>query len=178
MLRIGIDNGADGGIVALDGGCKVVNSTIMPVMNVGVTRKGKDGKSKPGKKRVLDMRVVVTLLRELHASDPDVYAVLEHAQTFPGEGLSTAFNAGRSYGAMEMALVAAGIPYDIVRPRRWQMEVLKGVEGTDTKARAILRCQRAVPDLPLTWGRKRKPHTGLADAACMALYGMIVRQGA
>lgn len=172
MVRIGIDNGADGGIVALDGACAVVDSTIMPVLDVGVTRNGKRGT-----KRVLDMHSVLTMLTRLKGQDTDVYAVLEHAQTFPGEGRSTAFNAGRGYGAMEMALVAAGIPYDIVRPRIWQQTALKGIEGADTKARAILRCQRAVPALELVWGRRRKPHTGLADAACMALYALTIRPG-
>ena len=167
MIRIGIDNGADGGIVALGAKGELIDGVIMPTMDVGVMRKGKRGK-----KRLLNMNEVHRLFREWRESDNDVYAVLEHAQVFPGEGRSTAFNAGRGYGAMEMALVATGIPYEIVRPRSWQKEILKGIEGCDTKARAILKVQRAVPNLNLLPGRKRKPHTGLADAACMALYAL------
>jgi len=170
MLRIGIDNGADGGIVVIDGKMKIVSAEVMPVMDVGVTRNGRRGR-----KRVLDMRLTMRLFREWKEADEDIFAVLEHAQVFPGEGRSTAFNAGRSYGAMEMALVASGIPYDIVRPRKWQTEVLKGVQGQDTKARAVAKCQRELPDLELTWGRRRKPHSGLADAACMALHAIMLR---
>jgi hypothetical protein len=48
------------------------------------------------------------------------FAVLEHAQAFPKMGVSSAFNYGRGYGAIQMALAAAGIPFDIVVPRKWQ----------------------------------------------------------
>lgn len=170
MIRIGIDNGANGAIVAIDQSHKVVLVLPMPVIDVGVMRKGKRGK-----KRVLDMAQVVTHLRNLQSLDDNVFAVLEHAQVFPGEGRSTAFNAGRGYGAMEMALVALGIPYEIVRARSWQSAVLKGVEGSDTKARSVLKCQRTFPSIDLTPGRRRKPMDGLADGAMMALHALQIR---
>jgi len=172
MIRIGIDNGANGAIVVIDGKRAVLTAEPMPVINVGVTRKGKKGT-----KRVLDMARVVGILRDAVASQDDCFAALEHAQVFPGEGRSTAFNAGRGYGAMEMALVSLGIPYEIVRARRWQTRVLKGVEGTDTKARSVLKCRREFPTIDLTPGRRRKPMDGIADAACMAIYALLERQG-
>lgn len=172
MRRIGIDNGAKGAIVAIDGKAQPVIVEPMPVINVGVTRKGKKGT-----KNVLDMHRVVAVLREVRdASGGDVFAVLEHAQVFPGEGRSTAFTAGRSYGALEMALVSLGIPYEIVRPRAWQKAVLSGVEGADTKARSVIMCRRSFPTIDLTPGRRRKPMDGVADAACMALHALHRRQ--
>lgn len=172
MRRIGIDNGAKGAIVVIDGKTQPVTVEPMPVINVGVTRKGKKGT-----KNVLDMHRVVDVLREARdTSGGDVFAVLEHAQVFPGEGRSTAFTAGRGYGAMEMALVSLGIPYEIVRPRAWQKEVLSGVEGADTKARSVIKCRRTFPTIDLTPGRRRKPMDGVADAACMALHALHRRQ--
>ena len=166
MIRIGIDNGAKGAIVAIDGDLQPAIVEPMPVINVGVMRKGKKGT-----KNVLDMHRVVAILTEArNAGGGDCYAVLEHAQVFPGEGRSTAFTAGRSYGAIEMALVGLGIPYEITRPRAWQKVVLSGVEGADTKARSVLKCRREFPTIDLTPGRRRKPMDGIADAACMALY--------
>ena len=169
--RIGIDNGARGAIVVIDEKRCPTTVEPMPVLNVGVTRKGKRGT-----KNILDMRRVVEILREAKSdSAEDVFAVLEHAQVFPGEGRSTAFTAGRGYGALEMALVSLEIPYEIVRPRRWQSVVLKGVEGADTKARSVLKCRREFPTIDLTPGRRRKPLDGIADAACMAIYATIQR---
>jgi crossover junction endodeoxyribonuclease RuvC len=166
-MIIGIDNGANGAIVAVRANLEPFAVEPMPVVNVGVTRNGKRGT-----KRILDMPRVVSLLREIQAeAGGGLFACLEHAQVFPGEGRSTAFTAGRSYGALEMALTALAIPYEIVRPRTWQKVVLKGVEGVDTKARAVLKCQRVFPTINLTPGRRRKPMDGIADAACLALYG-------
>lgn len=169
-IRIGIDNGANGAIIAIDQSHKVLLALPMPVIDVGVMRKGKRGK-----KRVLDMVEVVTHLRKLKELDDNIFAVQEHAQVFPGEGRSTAFTAGRGYGAMEMALVALQIPYEIVRARAWQTAVLKGVEGVDTKARSVLKCRRVFPDIDLTPGRRRKPMDGLADGAMMALHALQIR---
>ena len=169
--RIGIDNGARGAIVVIDGARKPTTIEPMPVVNVGVVRKGKKGT-----KNILDMRRVVDVLKEARdQAGGDVFAVLEHAQVFPGEGRSTAFTAGRGYGAMEMALVSLGIPYEIVRPRKWQSAVLNGVEGADTKARSVIKCRREFPTIDLTPGRRRKPMDGIADAACMALYATMQR---
>ena len=146
MMRIGIDNGAKGAIVVIDGKCEAVQVEPMPVINVGVIRKGKKGT-----KNLLDMvRVIEILAKAKKSSRGDVYAVLEHAQVFPGEGRSTAFTAGRGYGALEMALVALSIPYEIVRPRKWQTAVLNGIEGADTKARSVLKCRRTFPAIDLT----------------------------
>ena len=170
--RIGIDNGAKGAIVVIDGKMQPVAVEPMPVINVGVMRRGKKGT-----KNVLDMRRVVDILREARdSSDGDVYAVLEHAQVFPGEGRITAFTAGRGYGALEMALVSLGIPYEIARPRAWQKAILSGIEGGDTKARSVLKCRREFPTIDLTPGRRRKPMDGVADAACMALHALRQRQ--
>jgi crossover junction endodeoxyribonuclease RuvC len=116
------------------------------------------------------------------AEGQGLFFVLEKAQTMApgGGGRSPAsprsmFQYGRGYGCLEMGLIALGIAYEAVHPRTWGGKVLKGMEGTNTKARAILKCQRAVPTLDLTPGRKRKPHDGLADAGCMALYAMTLR---
>lgn len=169
MIRIGIDNGANGAIVALNRRHEVVCAELMPTLDPGVKRNGKRGT-----KKVLDMRMVVDLFKRLNESDPDVFVVLEHAQVFPKEGRSTAFTAGRSYGAMEMALVAIGIPYEIVRPRAWQKAILSGIEGDNTKVRSVMKCRRRLPDLDLTPGKRRKPHDGLSDAGCMALYALVL----
>jgi len=179
-IRIGIDPGADGGLVALGDNRAVLSQINMPTDDVGVTRNRTDkatGKKKrvKGKKRVLDFHAIVSWLRSVtYSHDPvDVFAVLEHQQTFPGEGVSTSFNSGRGYGALEMALVALRIPYEVVRARSWQTQVLKGVEGNDTKARAVMKAKRAIPGL--TWPGRKAQRSGIADAACMALHGFTLR---
>jgi hypothetical protein len=48
------------------------------------------------------------------------FAVLEKVHSSPQMGVASAFTFGCSYGALRMALCAAGIPYDEVTPQAWQ----------------------------------------------------------
>ena len=181
MIRIGIDNGANGAIVAIGDDHRIVASYLMPVIDVGVRRtrsnpKPHQTKTYKGTKRILDRQAVLRLLRDLIAqSRDDIFAVLEEARAGQKEGRGSIFTSGRGYGAMEMALDALGIPFQIEKPSIWQRAVLRGVEGTDTKARAIVYAQRMYPDLDMLPGKKRKPHDGLADACCMAHYALTIR---
>jgi len=166
MIYVGIDNGLDGGIVGIDHKLQVVGAHVMPTLQVG---------SKKSKKaRILDIHACWDILRDFAAHD-DVYVVLEKAQSMPKQGVSGVFKYGEGFGAMQAILIGLNVPHEITHPTHWQKAVLKGVIGTDTKTRAILKCRRALPQLDLTPGRKRKPHTGLADGGCMALHAFTVR---
>lgn len=63
-------------------------------------------------------------------------------------------------------------------PLFWQKAVLTGVSGSDSKSRAFQVVRARVPDLELRPGKLRNPHSGLGDAACLALYGRRLRQEA
>lgn len=163
-VRIGIDNGVSGGIVALDGQRRPVLACPMPTF---------------GKRKQLDRPRVLEVLRSLRSCGDDVEAVLEYAQAFPGQGVATSFRYGVSYGAMGMALDAAGIPFDVRKPQSWQKELgltlgpeWKGravaERRAEMKRRAIVYVTEHVPDLDMMPGLYRVPHTGMADAACMA----------
>lgn len=154
-IGLGIDPGLSGGVVAVQGG-EVVLAEPMPVVG--------------GKRRSLDLRGIRALFTDILATGPTV-AVLEHQQAFPRDGRVGAFRCGRGFGSLEAMLVALDVRFVVVRPTVWQRAVCSGVEG-DTKTRSILTTQRRLPSLDLTPGRKRKPHDGLADAACLALYAV------
>jgi hypothetical protein len=96
MLYIGIDNGSSGGIAVLNERGVIYAAVPMPPT---------------------DVEIYSSLIE--YASADVTRAVLEHAQAFPKMGTSSAFNYGRGYGAMQMALAAASIPFDIVVPRKW-----------------------------------------------------------
>lgn len=173
MIYGGMDPGNKGAIVAMDERAKVVYQHEIPLLNIG---KGRSNKW------VLDPQGLLRCLLEVRGLGEPLFFVLEKAQVMaPGGGgqspasARSMFQYGRGYGCMEMALIALGIPYEAVHPKTWGNQILRGIEGGDTKARAILKAQRAIPTLDLTPGRKRTPHDGLADAACMCLYGMMLR---
>lgn len=161
MIYVGIDNGLDGGIVAIDENRNVVIGSITPFIVE---------KKKKSRKRHYNTTEMKRVLSEFPIGSA-VYVVLEKAQAMPGQGVSSMFSIGRGFGLWEGLLVGLGIPYSVVHPRTWQASVCKDVQG-DTKTRSVITCQRMIPTLDLTPGKKRKPHDGLADAACMALYGL------
>jgi hypothetical protein len=77
-------------------------------------------------------------------------AVLERVASRPGQGVAS--------------------PHVIEpTPQAWQRVILRDIPG-EGKARSIARAAQ-LPGLNLTPGRRRRPHDGLADAACLALYG-------
>lgn len=172
MIRVGIDNGLDGAIVALDDLDRPVVAEVMPVI--------------PGRKRALDYKALWAILLGVRslARDEEVYAVLEYAQVLPRQGAVSGFTTGTGFGAVQMALVGTGFSFDILRPKKWQ-EAL-GIRGrgtakdqrrADIKQQVIQLVQRRVPLLDLAPGKKRKPHDGLADACAMALASRAVRVG-
>lgn len=54
------------------------------------------------------------------AFDYECKAVLEQVGAMPGQGVSSMFNFGDSYGFVRGLLVAHGIPYETKVPRTWQ----------------------------------------------------------
>lgn len=65
------------------------------------------------------------------------------------------------------------VPYVEVPPFEWHSQITTSWPG-GTKERAIACVRRVLPCLELAPGDRRVPHTGLADAACLAMYAQQV----
>lgn len=74
---------------------------------------------------------VVTNLRFSKVTDKDItqffqdyglidFCVLEKVHSFPGQGVSSTFKFGESYGKIQGFLAAFSIPYEHTTPRSWQ----------------------------------------------------------
>ena len=65
-------------------------------------------------------------------------AYIEQVHSSPQMGVKSAFTFGQGFGHLEMALTAAGIPFERVQPKAWQktMGCLSGGDKNKTKARA------------------------------------------
>lgn len=129
-LYLGIDPGVSGGIAALAASGDVVLVTKMPESKADVWR----------------------VLSGL-ASGGQCSAVLEFVRSSPQMGVRGVFTFGESYGSLGMALVAAGVEYEEVLPRKWQgaLGCLTGGNKNVTKARAqmefpTVRVTHAVAD--------------------------------
>jgi len=169
-LVVGIDPGKTGAAVALDLHGRPIEWIAADHPDEGYIVKG-------AKARHYVPTCMALWLAELIGDGPAssriVLAVVEKQSARPGEGRSSILTLGYGYGLWIGVLAALKIPYRIVPPATWTRSVFGSMpRGSDKKARGVLTAQAQIPDLPLTWGRKTKPHTGLSDAACLALHAL------
>ncbi len=103
--------------------------------------------------------------RECNRHDETDFAYLEKVHSMPGQGVKSTFTFGEGFGALQMALTAAGVPYELVTPAKWQkaMGCMSKGDKNVTKAAA----QRLFPNIKITHA--------LADALLIAEYGRRIR---
>lgn len=106
------------------------------------------------------------------AGIPAALVVLERQHAMPQQGRTSMLTIGVGFGLWWGILAALELPVEFVTAQRWQREVLHGVAGGDTKDRAVRVARARFPALDLVPGKRVRPHEGIADAACLALYGL------
>ena len=156
MMILGIDPGLSGAIAIYENG-KVQETFVMPVIKVTKT------------KREIDLVSLVSILKTVST---DSHAFLEKVHAMPGQGVSTMFKMGRTYGMIEAILATLAIPYTLVAPRAWTKEMHQGVIGDKPKAKSLMACKRLFPSVNLlATDRSRVAHDGIVDAVLIASYG-------
>lgn len=154
MIVAGIDPGKTGALVALDDRRRVL-----------AQHRAEAAYCEPEYRT----REMARLLAATHAD----LVVLERQHPMPKQGLTSTFSIARGFGLWEGIAAALGMPVLVVSAVTWQKLVLRAIPG-EGKARAVLAAENRLPELVLSPGRMRKAHSGLADAACIALYGLEV----
>lgn len=157
---VGIDPGKTGAIALLDLGSRSPAVYDIPLLP------GTKGKE------VMDYRKVAELL-----APPDsgrIIAVLEGVSARPTDGSVQAFQFGRSFGALEMALIGHGYEMHYPTPNTWKRHfnlTKLSKEETDSQAKERSRglALQRFPDV--ADHLKRKMDHGRAEAMLLALYG-------
>ena len=108
MKIIGIDPGLSGAIAILENN-KVLNLFDIPVMSEG----------KKNKKQ-LNSALLVSLLKENISSDDEIAVVVEQVNAMPGQGVTSMFNFGQTFGAIKGICAALNLPIFFVRPSKWK----------------------------------------------------------
>ena len=108
MKIIGIDPGLSGGIAVLEN-LKVLNIYDMPVMSEGKKNK-----------RQLNSALLVNLIRENIDKNEDVSVVVEQVNAMPGQGVTSMFNFGQTFGAIKGISASLNLPIYFVRPSKWK----------------------------------------------------------
>ena len=108
MKIIGIDPGLSGAIAILKNN-KVLNIFEMPVMSEGKKNK-----------RQLNSALLVKLLKDNISENEDISVVVEQVNAMPGQGVTSMFNFGQTFGAIKGVCAALELPIFFVRPSKWK----------------------------------------------------------
>jgi len=108
MKIIGIDPGLTGAIAILEDN-KVLNIFEMPVMSEGTKNK-----------RQLNSAQLVSLLNDNIPNKEEVSVIVEQVNAMPGQGVTSMFNFGQTFGAIKGICAALGLPIFFVRPSKWK----------------------------------------------------------
>ena len=108
MKIIGIDPGLSGAIAILENN-KVLNIFEMPVMSEGKKNK-----------RQLNSAQLVKLLKDNISKNEEVSVVVEQVNAMPGQGVTSMFNFGQTFGAIKGVCAALSLPIFFVRPSKWK----------------------------------------------------------
>ena len=108
MIIIGIDPGLSGGIAVLDNN-KVLELFDMPVMA--------DGKKN---KKQLNSALLAKLIKESTSNTSESAVIVEQVNAMPGQGVTSMFNFGQTFGAIKGICATLELPIFFVRPSKWK----------------------------------------------------------
>ena len=108
MKIIGIDPGLSGAIAVLE------NNKVLKIFDIPVMSEGKKNK------RQLNSALLVNLIRENMGSSEEIAVVVEQVNAMPGQGVTSMFNFGQTFGAIKGICAALELPIYFVRPSKWK----------------------------------------------------------
>ncbi len=103
-------------------------------------------------------------------TQPDL-VYIEKVHSMPKQSSQSGFTFGEAYGTVKGIVDAMEIPYVLVTPQAWKKKVLAGTKKE--KQDAIEFCRRRYPNIDLIPGRCKTPQDGIADAVCIAQFGLL-----
>jgi len=152
-MIVGIDPGLSGALFFIDPARPSTGEAVdLPVHLL--MRGGK-------KKREVDVSGLIEILAGRRLE----HVFLEQVSAMPGQGVSSVFAFGKTYGVILGVVAAHAIPLTLVAPAVWKRAL--GVPKAKDGARA--RASQLLPEAAAQW--RLKKHDGRAEAALIALYG-------
>ena len=110
MLIIGIDPGITGSICFFEDG-KIIDVVEMPNMAEG----------KKNKRQVNGAQIYHEISKRIkNLEKKDIKVIIEQVVAMPGQGVTSMFNFGQSFGVLKGICAAMQIPMYFVRPAKWK----------------------------------------------------------
>ena len=155
MLIIGIDPGISGSICFFQDG-KIIDVVEMPTMTEG----------KKNKKQVNGSQIFNEISDRIRNLDKkDIRVIIEQVSAMPGQGVTSMFNFGQSFGILKGICSAMQLPMYFVRPIKWKKYFnLINSEKDASRTKAI----EIFPYFSLNLSRKKDSNK--ADAILIASF--------
>lgn len=150
---IGIDPGLSGAVAVLNGTDSLI---VIDMPTMTVERNGKA-------KRQVSASELAAIFSHHNSNDCHVY--VEKVSAMAGQGVTSVFSFGRSFGMIEGILAAFKLPVTYVAPATWVKAVGRGQGKDASRARAMELFPNNQADFKL------KKFDGRADAALIAYWG-------
>ena len=110
MLIIGIDPGISGSICFFEDG-KIIEVIEMPTMTDG----------KKNKKQVNGSQIYNEFSKRINKNqNQSIRVIVEQVSAMPGQGVTSMFNFGQSFGILKGICSAMQLPMYFVRPAKWK----------------------------------------------------------
>ncbi len=110
MLIIGIDPGISGSICFFEDG-KILDVIEMPTMTDG----------KKNKRQVNGSQVYNEIFKRIKKIEKNnIRVIIEQVSAMPGQGVTSMFNFGQSFGILKGMCSAMQLPMYFIRPAKWK----------------------------------------------------------
>ncbi len=155
MIIFGIDPGISGAISILENK-KVIEVFEMPTMIDG----------KKNKRQVNGSQLTNIIKEKLNENkEKEIAVVVEHVNAMPGQGVTSMFNFGQSFGVIKGICSALSLPIYFVRPTKWKKYFNLIKTNKDASRTKVIEIYPQISDKI-----SRKKDSNKADAILIARY--------
>ena len=155
MIIFGIDPGVSGAISVLENK-KIIEIFDMPTMIDG----------KKSKRQVNGSQVTNIIKEQLNKNkEKETIVVVEHVNAMPGQGVTSMFNFGQSFGVIKGICAALSLPIYFVRPTKWKKYFNLIKTNKDASRTKVIQ---TYPEISSKLSRKKDSNK--ADAILIARY--------
>ncbi len=153
MRIIGIDPGLSGAIAVLE------EKKILGIFDMPVMAEGKKNK------RQLNSAQLVNIIKEYIEKDIEITVVVEQVNAMPGQGVTSMFNFGQTFGAIKGVCAALNLPIFFVRPSKWKKHFELINSSKDASRTKVIEMYPSIANQ-----LKKKKDVNKSDAILIARY--------
>ena len=153
MRIIGIDPGLSGALAILDD-IKIFDMFDMPIMPEGKKNKNQ-----------LNSAQLVKIIKSHILPDKDTFVIVEQVSAMPGQGVTSMFNFGQTFGAIKGICASLNLPIFYVRPAKWEKHFDLINSSKDASRTKAIEMYPSISDR-----LRKKKDVNKADAILIARY--------